>query len=354
MSHKILLVDDEPSVREVIGGLLKMLGYEPASAANGHAALEMLRQEQFSVLITDIHMPEMNGIELVERARRQDANIGIVVITGVGDLKIAIKVMQHGANEYLLKPVQFDALNVAIEKCLGHRRLQMELRAYQEELETKVSQRTEQLTSAHTALQTAHQDVKQAYLDLVTVLSKTAESNDSDTGHHIKRVSSYVSAIAKQLGHTEDEVSRLAQFSTTHDIGKVTIHPDILKKPGKLTYDEFEAMKLHTVNGATILSQSPTLDLASSIALSHHERHDGKGYPHGIGSEEIPVEARITSVADVFDALTMKRCYKEAWSIDKAVGKIEEERGKQFNPEVVDAFIGCLDHIRSIRQKFPE
>ena len=166
--------------------------------------------------------------------------------------------MQHGAIEYLLKPVQFDALNVAIEKCLGHRRLQMEFR------------------------------------------------------------------------------------------------PDILKKPGKLTYDEFEAMKLHTVNGAAILSQSPTLDLASSIALSHHERHDGKGYPHGIGSEDIPVEARIPSVADVFDALTMKRCYKEVWSIDKAVGMIEEERGKQFNPEVVDAFIGSLDHIRSIRQQLSE
>lgn len=354
MSHKILLVDDEPSVREVIGGLLKMLGYEHESAANGHLALEMLRRERFSVLITDIHMPEMNGIELVEHTRRQDGNIGIIVITGVGELKIAINVMKHGANEYLLKPVQFDALNVAIEKCLEHRRLQMELKAYQVELESKVTHRTDQLMSALTALQSAHQDVEQAYMDLVTVLAKAAESNDNDTGHHIKRVSSYVSAIAKELGHADDEVTKLAQFATTHDIGKVTIHPDILKKPGKLTDDEYIAMKLHTVNGSTILHQSPSLEIASNIALSHHERHDGKGYPHGIGNEEIPVEARITSVADVFDALTMKRCYKEAWPIDKAVGVIQEERGKQFNPEIVDAFMGCLDNIKSIRQKFPD
>lgn len=354
MSHKILLVDDEPSVRTVIGGLLQMLGYEYESASNGHNALEMLRRERFSVLVTDIHMPEMNGIELVEHTRQQDKDIGIVVITGVGELKIAINVMKQGANEYLLKPVQFDALNVAIEKCLEHRSLQMELRAYQVELETKVTQRTDQLMSALTALQNAHQDVKQAYLDLVTVLAKAAESNDNDTGHHIKRVSSYVAAIARQLGHNDEDVARLAQYATTHDIGKVTVHPDILKKPGKLTDEEYESMKLHTVNGANILSQSPSLEMASNIALSHHERHDGRGYPYGIGGEEIPIEARITSVADVFDALTMKRCYKEAWSIDKAVAIIEEERGKQFNPEVVDAFMGCLDHVKSIRQEFPE
>ena len=282
MSHRILLADDEPSIREVIGGLLKMLGYEHESASNGHTALEMLRRERFSILITNIHMPKMNGMELVEHTRRQDADIGIIVITGVGELKIAISVMKQGANEYLLKPVQFDALNVSIEKCLEHRSLQMELKAYQVELETKVTHRTDQLMSALTALQSAHQDVEQAYLDLVTVLAKAAESNDNVTGHHIKRVSSYVSVIATQMGHAEDEVSKLAQFATTHDIGKVTIHPDILKKPGKLTDDEYDAMKLHTVNGSTILNQSPSLDIASNIALSHHERHDGRAIHTGL------------------------------------------------------------------------
>jgi putative two-component system response regulator len=353
MPEKILLVDDEQSVREVIGDLLMMLGYPFAAAPSAMKALELMSSEPFSLLITDIHMPSMSGVELVEETRKRDPDIGIIVITGVGDLRIAINVMKRGANEYLLKPVQFDALNVSIEKCLEHRRLQLEVRHYHEELEKKVTQRTDQLMNTLTALQAAHRDVRKAYLDLVTVLAKTAESNDNDTGNHIKRVSAYVGAIAGQLGFENDEVEKLAQYATTHDIGKVTVHPDILKKPGKLTSEEFEAMKKHTVNGADILQQSPSLNMAANIALHHHERCDGKGYPLKIGGEEIPMEARITSIADVFDALTMKRCYKEAWPVDKALALIEEERGKQFDPMVVDAFMGCIDKIKGIREKFP-
>ncbi|MBM3263988.1 MAG: response regulator [candidate division Zixibacteria bacterium] len=354
MPHNILLVDDEFTVRELIGNLLMMLGYPYFAAPDAKTALEALNRERFSIMITDIHMPAMSGVELVERTKKIDPDIGVIVVTGVGDLKIAIGVMKQGANEYLLNPLQFEALHVSIIKCLERRSLQMEVRSYQAELEKKVTQRTDQLMSALSALHVAHQDVRQAYVDLVTVLAKAAESNDNDTGNHIRLVSAYVTAIARQLGVAPDECERIAQFSTTHDIGKVTIHPDILKKPGKLTDDEYEAMKLHTVNGSEILGQSPLLHLAADIALSHHERYDGKGYPHRIGGTEIPMAARITSIADVFDALTIKRCYKEAWPIERARAIILDERGKQFDPEVVDAFNGCFGDIEGIRNRFPE
>lgn len=354
MPHKILLVDDEPSLCEIIGGLLQMLGYEHVAAPDGQVALEYLRQEPFSVLVTDIHMPRMNGLQLVQQARVIDPYLGVIVITGMNDLNIAVQVMKAGANEYLLKPVQFDALSVSIEKCLDHRRLQLEVRAYQTSLEEKVEQRTSQLLSALNALQHAHGAVKQAHLDLVTVLAKATEVNDGDTGYHIRRVSAYVTAITEQLGKTADEIEQLAQFATIHDIGKVTIHPDILQKPGKLTPEEFDTMKQHTVNGAEILKQAPSLTIAVNIALHHHERYDGMGYPHGLSGEAIPFEARITSIADVFDALTMRRCYKDPWPIDRAIHLIGEERGCMFDPMLVDVFMRVCDKIIAIREAFPE
>lgn len=354
MTHKILVVDDEPNLLDIVSSLLQMLGYEHRTASDGVAALEVLRQESFSVLITDIYMPRMNGLELVEQARRLDPDLGIIVITGLGDLKIAVQVMKAGANEYLLKPVQFDAISVSIEKCLDYRRLQLEVREYQTGLEEKVSQRTGQLLKALNALQGAHQAVKQAHLDLAMVLAKAAEANDNDTGHHIRRVSSYVSVIAKQLGKSEDEIEQLTQLATIHDIGKVTIHPDILQKPGKLTDEEFDAMKQHTVNGAEILKQAPSLAMAVNIALHHHERYDGTGYPHGLTGEIIPFEARLTSIADVFDALTMRRCYKHPWPIDQAMTYINAERSRHFDPALVDAFIQVSEQIRAIRQALPE
>lgn len=353
MQDKILLVDDDPAVREVMGGLLTLLDYPYSSASNGKSGLEVLGADRFSVLITDMEMPVMSGLELVEEARKRDAELGIIVVTGFGNLNLAITVMKHGANEYLLKPIQFDALTVAIEKCLERRQLQLQIRAYKEELEIKVVERTCQLTSALTALESAHQGVKQAYLDMVTVLAKTAESNDTDTGNHVRRVAAYVGAVALKLGFPDEQAERVAHYSTAHDIGKVTVHPDILRKPEKLTEAEFSAMKLHTTRGAEILRQSPTLAMAADIALSHHERYDGGGYPMRIGGTDIPIEARITTLADVFDALTMKRCYKEAWSLDRAFSLIRDQRDKQFDPNVVDAFIDCSDEIKQVRASFP-
>ena len=354
MQHKILLVDDEEAVREVMEGLLTLLDYPCVSRPDGKAALDVLGRDQFSVLITDMDMPIMSGLQLVEEARKRDAELGIIVVTGLGSLSVAINVMKQGANEYLLKPIQFDALAVAIEKCLEKRQLQLEIRAYKEELEQKVVQRTAQLTSALTALQTAHQGVKQAYLDMVTVLAKAAESNDTDTGNHVRRVAAYVSVVATKLGYPREQAERIAHFSTAHDIGKVTVHPDILRKPGKLSNDEFEAMKHHTTRGAEILRQSPTLALAADIAMSHHERYDGLGYPLGLHATEIPVEARITTLADVFDALTMKRCYKEAWSMEEAFMHIRDESDRHFDPSIAAVFLDSAEEIKHIRASFPE
>ncbi|RME84233.1 MAG: HD domain-containing protein [Planctomycetota bacterium] len=200
------------------------------------------------------------------------------------------------------------------------------------------------------------QEIKTAYLDTIYRLSIAAEYKDTDTGFHVKRMSHYSAIIAEELGFSEDEVENILYASPMHDIGKIGVPDRILQKPGKLTPEEFEEMKKHTLIGAEILSHSDSdiLQLSEKIALSHHEKYDGSGYPYGVSGESIPMEARIVAVADVFDALTSKRCYKPAFSVEKAVSIIQESSGSHFDPKVVEAFLKGLPKILTVKNKYSD
>lgn len=342
---RILSVDDEVSVRQVITEFLKNKGYFSRSAANARSALLELRRRPYDLIIIDILMPGEDGIWLLKRVRREFPDLAAIMLTAVGTIQMAIDCLKAGAYDYLIKPINFEELELSIERALEKRQLELKVKEYQAHLEEMVDERTAQLRKAHQLL-------KKSQLEIIHRLSMAAEFKDIETGAHIKRVSEYSAAIAKNLGMSPHEVELILYASPMHDIGKIGIPDHILLKKGKLTPKEWEIMKKHTIIGAQILSNSDfeLLEVAKVIALTHHERYDGKGYPQGLKGEDIPIEGRIVSLADAFDALTSKRPYKPAFSIEKSISIIKEERGKQFDPNIVDTFLAIKEEILSIRE----
>jgi len=221
------------------------------------------------------------------------------------------------------------------------------MRDYQGELEIEVAKRTQEL-------QSAFQEIKATSLETIYRLSRAAEYKDEETGAHIMRMSHYSAAVAREIGLPEDEAESILYAAPMHDIGKIGIPDRILLKPGKLDQDEWEIMKQHTAIGGRILERSSAvyIKLGETIALTHHEKWDGTGYPHGLRGEEIPIAGRITAIADVFDALTSKRPYKEPFSIEKSFSIIQEGRGTHFDPQVVDAFFSITAEILAIKERF--
>jgi putative two-component system response regulator len=240
-------------------------------------------------------------------------------------------------------------VSLALRRALEYAALVLENMEYQSLLERKVEERTEQLNRALNQVASMLEQNKRANLETIVVLSKVAELNDADTGNHIKRMSLYCEEISRGLDIEDLFVEEIAYSSPMHDIGKISIPKTILQKPGKLTHEEFDIMKTHTIRGGEILEGIPFLERAKEIALCHHERFDGGGYPSGLRGEEIPLSGRIVSLADVFDALTSRRCYKPAFPIDKAIEIIREEEGRQFDPSVMSAF---FDRQKSIIEIF--
>jgi putative two-component system response regulator len=236
-----------------------------------------------------------------------------------------------------------------VDRALEKRRLELENRDYQQHLEQKVARRTAELRRAV-------KKIKLASLDTIHRLSRAAEYRDEDTGAHIKRMSQYSAAVARKMGLNEETVEIILYATPMHDVGKIGIPDHILLKPGKLDPDEWQIMKQHTIIGAQILqgSDAEFIKLAKVIALTHHEKWDGSGYPKGLRGSKIPLAGRITAIADVFDALTTKRPYKEPFSLEKSFGIIKQSRGNHFDPGVVDAFFATEDEILSIREKYKD
>ncbi len=348
---RILIVDDERDCRNMLSFSLGQAGYECETAENGQRALDKLRAGQFDLLLSDIMMPGMDGLQLLAKVREFDQDLAVVMVTGLATFDTAITALKLGANDYVTKPFNLEHVRISVGRALERRRLVLENRRYQHELERLVQERTAQLQTALRDLERAYEQTKQANRDTVYVLSKAAETNDQDTGFHIKRVAGFVAAIGAELGLKEDEIETLSYSSTLHDVGKVAVHPDILRKPGKLTPQEFAVIQTHTTAGAAILEEVEFLDMARQIALCHHERWDGAGYPHGLQGEAIPLPARIAAIADVFDALTSKRCYRDAMPVDRALDMIRGERGKHFDPRVYDAFFSVLDALLELRKE---
>jgi putative two-component system response regulator len=348
-SSRILIVDDERDLRIIFKRFLEVDGYICQTAGTGEEALDVLANVDFSVVVTDINMPGMSGIDLLREIRRRYPEVAVLVISAVDDRKVAVKALELGAFAYMIKPVSRNELAINVINGLRHRFLELEHRQQNERLEELVQRRTQRLSEAKQELAVASEET-------VLRLARAAEFRDDETASHTLRMSHYCKMIAEKLDVSQERCELIRLASQLHDVGKIGIPDAILLKPGKLTKEEFTLMKEHAMFGFRILSDSKAalLQTGAIIARSHHERYDGNGYPDGICGEEIAIEARIAAVADVFDALTSKRVYKDAMPIDRAVGILRQDSGNHFDPRLVDIFINNMDTVLAIRERFPD
>lgn len=348
-NFQILVVDDEEVIREMLQETVAYAGYSCSSAGDGYEALIQVAQRPVDVVITDIKMPGMDGIELLRRIK-ETHEVDVIVMTGFIEDFTYERIIELGASDFIGKPFRNKELIVRLKRVLRER----SLLAKQRKTHQRMVEYSENLSISNKQLRQANREVQEAYLDTINRLAIAAEYRDEETGDHIIRMSRYSAMIGERLGLSEAALNNLRYASPMHDVGKIGIPDMILLKPGKLTADEFEIMKTHTTIGADILSNSRAeiLQYAEEIALSHHERWDGTGYPRGLAGEAIPIMGRIVGIADVFDALTSDRPYKDAYPLEVALEILKRERGRHFDPRVVDAFMDLKDEIAAVLHQF--
>jgi len=329
---RILVVDDESHVRSMIGATLERLGYDVQLAAGSRDALEILERNSFDLVLTDIVMADGNGITLLDRIRTQQPHLPVVMVTAIHDISVAIDAMRRGAYDYLLKPFEREHLAATVLRALDHRQALQESHKYQQNLEQVVQARTEMLRQAM-------EELEHSYDITLEALGDALDLKDSETEGHSKRVTAYTIALARAMGISQAQIKVIARGAFLHDIGKMAIPDEILRKPGPLTSEEQEIMREHCTRGYLILRKIPFLSEAAEIVRTHQEHYDGSGYPTGLRGNEIPIGARIFSVADTVDAITSDRPYRKARSFDAARQEVLRCSGSQFDPSVVEIFL---------------
>lgn len=344
--QRILAVDDEERNLMVIKAMLAPLGHELLLAGDGHEALAIAAQNDVDLVLLDVTMPGIDGFEVARRLKQDEATqmIPIVMVTALNEVEHRVAALEAGADDFLSKPVDSTELRARVRTLLQVKAYHDHMRDYQHRLEAEVTKRTEELAESLSRLRSAS-------LDTISRLSAAAEYKDEDTGAHIARIGLCAAVLARKMGLGHDMVDRILYAAPMHDIGKIGIPDRILLKPGKLDPDEWAIMQQHTTIGAKILAGSDRdfIQTAEQIALTHHEKWDGSGYPRGLQGADIPVEGRITAIVDVFDALTTRRPYKEAFSIEKSLAIIADGKGSHFDPAVVDAFFDSKEEILAIK-----
>jgi len=358
--RKIMMVDDEKLNIYVVAEHLKSAGYHNFVYTDDPLeALRAAKRDRPDVLLLDIHMPQLSGLDILRQIRADavTSRVPVVVLTSSVEDEVKLRALELGATDFLQKPVHSGELVARLRNILMAKAYEDHLRNYSSTLESAVRQRTVELEASRQ--------------DVIHCLARAAEYRDNDTGQHILRVGRYARIIGSQLGMEKVSLDILEQAAKLHDIGKIGIPDDILLKPGKLTSEESATMRSHSTIGGAIIDgadnsdllrrhteigskilksgQSLLLVVAMKIALTHHERWDGSGYPLGLAGEDIPLEGRITAVADVFDALCAKRPYKAAYPLEKCMSIMEEGRGTQFDPIVLDAFLARQEDIVEVQ-----
>jgi putative two-component system response regulator len=340
----ILIVDDEPANVKLLERMLNVEGYNNITTTQDPRNVTHLYQEQESDLILlDINMPHMNGFEVMEELQKIKTTLPpILVLTAQSANEFRLKALESGARDYLTKPFDRTELMARVRNLLEVQLLHKYLSDQNELLEYVVKKRT--------------QELHETRLQVVRRLGRAAEYRDNETGLHIIRMSKYSELMARGVGMTEYECDLVLNASPMHDIGKIGIPDYILLKPGKFEPHEWEIMKTHAEIGADILSGDETelLTMAREIAYTHHEKWDGSGYPRGLSGNNIPLVGRIVAIADVFDALTSERPYKKAWPVEDAINYIKEQKGKHFDPVLVDYFLSILPAVLEIKEKYAE
>jgi putative nucleotidyltransferase with HDIG domain len=336
--EKVLVVDDEEAIREVVSTLLDAQGYQCTVRSNGRLALEAFRNDTFDLVLSDIVMPEMDGLRLLGELRNFDPDVPVIMVTAMHDISIALEAIRSGAYDYILKPFEKDQLHLSVRRALEHRRLVLENRSYQSDLEHLVAERTQQLSIAL-------QDLEQSYDYTLEALGGALDAKDAETEGHCQRVTAFTITIAKAMGVDKGLLRHIARGAFLHDIGKMGVPDQILRKPGPLTAEEREIMRRHCDIGFAVLQRIPFLKEAAEIVLAHQECYDGSGYPRGLRGEQIPLGARIFAVADTLDAMISDRPYRKALPISAARDEIRRFSGRQFDPRVVEVFLSQPDSL---------
>jgi putative two-component system response regulator len=356
MSDKVLIVDDEELNLRLLSSMLGALGYETETALNGVEAIRKTKSFMPDLVLLDIMMPEMDGYEVCDHLKSdpETTNIPVVIVTGLSDRNSKLKGLTVGASDFITKPIDRSELTIRIRNLLKIKEYEDFIFRHNLILEEEVKKRTYELHEAMFEIEKAQEETKQSYIETIYRLTLAAEYKDEDTSTHIKRISLYSRILSEKLGQAEDFIETMFYASPMHDIGKIGIPDHILLKPGKLTHEEFAIMKNHTIIGAKILGNSVSdfLRSAETIALTHHERWDGTGYPHRLKGEEIPLTGRIMNIIDQYDSLRSKRPYKPCFSHEKTLEIITKGDGRtrpeHFDPAVFDAFIQVADEFDKI------
>jgi len=325
---QILIVDDESSILRVLARILSLEGYECHTAQSVNSALDALRSSAPALVISDIRMPGREGTELLQELHAEYPDIAVIMLSGHGDVDLAVRCLHDGASDFLTKPVRGAHLSKSVERALERRHLIFENRAYARELETRVQNATKKL-------KTALDDLNDTYDMTLGALSSAIDVREADTGDHSRRVTRIAGALARYLGLSPEELVQLTRGALLHDVGKIGIPDAILLKPGKLTDAEMTIMKRHPEIGYRILKPVSFLTEAAIIVRHHHEYFDGSGYPGGLSGKTIPWGARIFSVADALDAMTSDRAYRKAIGLDPALDELSRCSGTQFDPEII-------------------
>jgi response regulator RpfG family c-di-GMP phosphodiesterase len=329
---RVLVVDDDPAIRALLSTKLNFSGFASQSCNSGEEALKLLSEETFDAIISDLNMPGISGLELLEATRRLVPHTAFLMATGVGDVAVGVTAMKQGAADYLLKPFQLEAVVVSLRRALDMKRMEAELAEYRHRLEEMVEQRTKQLKFAM-------RRIELTYDETLGALAGALDLRDNDTAGHSRRVTLYSLEMAKKLSFSSDELKQLERGANLHDIGKIGIPDSILLKPSKLTPEETAIMQTHVQIGYELLSRVAFLASAAQIVLTHQEYYDGTGYPQGLAGEEIPLGARIFAISDTMDAMMSDRPYRRGRPFGVARAEITKESGRQFDPRIVDVFL---------------
>ncbi len=352
LSAKILIVDDKPVNVDLLETMLMMSGFSNVNSTTDSREVEAMHdKDDYDLILLDIRMPYMDGFKVMEALSKgvSDDYLPVLVLTAQQDMETRMRALELGAIDYITKPFDSNEVLNRINNILLIRRVFNERKDQAQILEEKVQERTAQLQQRSLELE------KTRYA-IIRCLGRAGEYRDNETGFHVLRMSKSSQVLALAAGLDEKKAELILNASPMHDIGKIGIPDHILLKPGRLEKSEWEIMQTHVAIGGEILKEddSELMQMARSIAMSHHEKFDGSGYPQGLKGENIPIEGRISAICDVFDALTSVRPYKQAWSVEEALAFIQEGAGSHFDPSLVEIFSSVLPDILEIRDRYSD
>jgi len=332
LENHILIVDDEKTIYSVIARRLAKEGYPCVMANNGREALGYFYKNNCSLIISDIRMPEMNGLELLRNVKAVRPNMMFIIMTAYPEIEMAVEAIRLGANDFILKPIDLELVAFSVKKALDQKKMEEELEAYHKNLEQLVKERTSNLQQALLV-------IKKGHLDSVKVLAGAIDAKDPYTRGHSDRVRKMSMRIAMKMGFSEEKLENLVFGALLHDIGKIGIRDEVLQKKGPLSPEEYQYVQQHPLIGVKIIEGIDFFKDKISMIRNHHEQYDGSGYPDGLIGEVIPLEARIIAIPDAFDAMTTLRPHRKAMPVEDVILEMGKGKGKQFDPQILEIFL---------------